>query len=126
MDCRILPCYSNKQVLAEINRVIKQVEKKFGAKIQLEVPIDDISKPTDKNKGIVKLTQTAVKEIYHNQPRVMGVGGGTVGAYLRNVGYPAVVYSKLDETMHQPNEYSSIKNTLGDAKVFVLVAMRFK
>ncbi len=56
----------------------------------------------------------------------MGVGGGTVGAYLRNVGYPAVVYSKLDETMHQPNEYSSIKNTLGDAKVFALVAMRFK
>ena len=126
MDCRILPCYSNKQVLAEINRVIKQVEKKFGAKIQLEVPIDDISKPTDQNKVVVKLTQTAVKEIYHNQPRIMGVGGGTVGAYLRNVGYPAVVYSKLDETMHQPNEYSSIKNTLGDAKVFALVAMRFK
>ena len=56
----------------------------------------------------------------------MGVGGGTVGAYLRNAGFPAVVYSKLDEKMHQPNEYSSIKNTLGDAKVFALVAMRFK
>lgn len=126
MDCRILPCYTNKQVLAEINRVVKQIEKKFGAKIQLEVPIDEISKPTDQNKVVVKLTQTAVKEIYHNQPRIMGVGGGTVGAYLRNVGYPAVVYSKLDETMHQPNEYSSIKNTLGDAKVFALVAMRFK
>ncbi|MBR4682925.1 MAG: M20 family metallo-hydrolase [Elusimicrobiaceae bacterium] len=126
LDCRILPCYSNKQVLAEIKRVIKQVEKKFKAKIQLETPIDDVSKPTDKNKFVVKLTQAAVKEIYRNQPRVMGVGGGTVGAYLRNVGYPAVVYSKLDETMHQPNEYSSIKNTLGDAKVFALVAMRFK
>ncbi len=126
LDCRILPCYSNRQVLAEINKVIKQVEKKFKAKIQLEVPIDDISKPTDKNKLVVRLTQSAVKEVYRNQPRIMGVGGGTVGAYLRNVGYPAVVYSKLDETMHQPNEYSSIKNTLGDAKVFALVAMRFK
>lgn len=125
-DCRILPCYSNKQVLSEINKVIKQVEKKFKAKITLEILIDDVSKPTDKNKVVVKLTQTAVKEIYRNQPRIMGVGGGTVGAYLRNAGYPAVVYSKLDETMHQPNEYSSIKNTLGDAKVFALVAMRFK
>ena len=56
----------------------------------------------------------------------MGVGGGTVGAYLRNYGYPAVVYSKLDELAHQPNEYSSIKNTLGDAKVFALIALNFK
>ena len=126
LDCRILPCYSNKQVLAEINKVVKQTEKKFKAKIRVEAIIDDISKPTDQNKEVVKLTQCAVKEVYRNQPRIMGVGGGTVGAYLRNVGYPAVVYSKLDETMHQPNEYSSIKNTLGDAKVFALVAMRFK
>lgn len=56
----------------------------------------------------------------------MGVGGGTVGAYLRNAGYPVVVFSKLDDMAHQPNEYSSIKNTLGDAKVFTLVALNFK
>jgi succinyl-diaminopimelate desuccinylase len=56
----------------------------------------------------------------------MGVGGGTVGAYLRNEGYATVVFSKLDDMAHQPNEYSSIKNTLGDAKVFVHIAMRFK
>ena len=126
MDCRILPCYTNKQVLAEVHKVVKQVEKKFKAVIQVETPINDVSKPTDKNKTVVKLTQAAVKQVYHNQPRIVGIGGGTVGAYLRNVNYPAVVYAKLYETMHQPNEYSSIKNTLGDAKVFVLVAMHFK
>ena len=56
----------------------------------------------------------------------MGVGGGTVGSFLRNADYPAVVCSKLDDMAHQPNEYSSIKNTLGDAKVFVRVALNLK
>ena len=45
---------------------------------------------------------------------------------LRNAGFPAVVYSKLDEMMHQPNEYCSIKNTIGDAKVFLLAALNLK
>ncbi|MBR4591692.1 MAG: M20 family metallo-hydrolase [Elusimicrobiaceae bacterium] len=126
MDCRILPCYTNKQVFDEIHKIAKRVEKKFKTKIQLEAIMDDISKPTDKKERVVQLTQAAVKSVYHNNPRIMGVGGGTVGSYLRNAGFPAVVYSKLDELMHQPNEYSSIKNTLGDAKVFALVAMHFK
>ena len=75
---------------------------------------------------MVKLIAKAVKEVYHNKPQVQGVGGGTVAAFLRNGGFPAVVFSKLDETMHGPNEYSSIKNTIGDAKVFAKVVMNLK
>ena len=126
LDCRILPCYSNKQVMDEIIKIAKQIEKRFKVKIKIEWLIDDVSKSTDPKKQVVQLTKAAVEAVYKNKPRIMGVGGGTVGAYLRNAGFPAVVYSKLDEKMHQPNEYSSIKNTLGDAKVFALVAMRFK
>ena len=126
MDCRILPCYKNQQVIDEIHKIAKKIEKKFKVKIQVDILMNDISKSTDKKEKVVQLTQAAVREVYRNKPRIMGVGGGTVGAYLRNAGFPAVVYSKLYETMHQPNEYSSIKNTLGDAKVFALVAMRFK
>ncbi|MBO7191667.1 MAG: M20 family metallo-hydrolase [Elusimicrobiaceae bacterium] len=126
LDCRILPCYSNKQVMDEIVKIAKQIEKRFKVKIKIEWLIDDVSKSTDPKKQVVQLTKAAVEAVYKNKPRIMGVGGGTVGAYLRNAGFPAVVYSKLDEKMHQPNEYSSIKNTLGDAKVFALVAMRFK
>lgn len=126
LDCRILPCYSNEEVLKEIAKIAKGVEKQFKVKIKIEPVINEGSKPTDKNALVVKLTHTAVKSVYKNTPRTMGVGGGTVGAYLRNAGYPAVVYSKLDEMAHQPNEYSSIKNTLGDAKVFALVSLNFK
>ena len=126
LDCRILPCYSNEEVLKEIAKIAKGVEKQFKVKIKIERVMNEGSKPTDKNALVVKLTHTAVKSVYKNTPRTMGVGGGTVGAYLRNAGYPAVVYSKLDEMAHQPNEYSSIKNTLGDAKVFALVSLNFK
>ena len=126
LDCRILPCYSNNQVLAEIKKHIKAVEKKFKVKIKLDVLVSESSKPTAKNHDMVKLLLAGIKEVYHNRPTVQGLGGGTVAAYLRNAGFPAVVYSKLDETMHQPNEYASIKNTIGDAKIFAAVAMRLK
>lgn len=126
LDCRILPRYSNEAVLEEMRKVARKIEKKFKVTVQIEDPINDVSKSTDPSKQVVLLTKEAVQTVYKNKPRIMGVGGGTVGAYLRNAGFPAVVYSKLDEKMHQPNEYSSIRNTLGDAKVFALVAMRFK
>ena len=126
LDCRVLPCYTNKQVVAEVMKIVKSIEKKFKVRIKVEEVISEASIPTDKNSALVKLTEQAVKAVYHNKPLVQGVGGGTVSSFLRNAGFPAVVFSKLDETMHQPNEYSSIKNTMGDAKVFAQVAMNLK
>lgn len=126
LDCRVLPCYKNAEVLKEISRIIKQAEKQLKIKVKLETPINDNSLPTDKKDPFVGLVVKAAKEIYKNQPKPMGVGGGSVAAYFRNAGYPAVVFSKLFDMAHQPNEYSSIKNTLGDAKVFALVALRMK
>ncbi len=126
MDCRILPCYSNKEVLAEMMRIVKKIEKQCKVKVTVKIPHQESSKPTDKKEPLVKLMLESVHRIYKNSPKVVGVGGGTVAASLRNAGYPAVVYSKLDETMHQPNEYTSIKNTLGDSKIFALIAYQFK
>ena len=100
--------------------------KKFKVSITVQDIINESSRPTDKNAPVVKLLAKYVKEVYRNQPKIQGVGGGTVASFLRNAGFPAVVYSKLDEMMHQPNEYSSIKNTIGDAKVFLLAALNLK
>lgn len=125
-DCRVLPCYTNQEVLVEVAKVVKTVEKQFKVSVKTETVLQEMSKPTDKNAAVVKLTLSAVKTVYKNAPRAMGVGGGTVSSFMRNAGYPAVVYSKLAELAHQPNEYSSIKNTLGDAKVFALISLNFK
>ena len=126
MDCRILPCYDNKRVLAEAQKIAAAVAKKHKVAIKVEAVIDEVSKATDKNEPVVKLVSKYVREIYRKQPKIQGVGGGTVAAYLRNAGFPAVVYARFDEMMHQPNEYCSIKNTMGDAKIFLLTALNLK
>ena len=126
LDCRILPCYKNAQVLAEIGKICNTVENQHKVTIKVETLSNEFSAPSDKKHAFVKLAQQAAKDIYKNNPRPMGVGGGTVGAFLRNAGYPVVVFSKLDDMAHQPNEYCSIKNTLGDAKVFAHIALNLK
>ena len=126
LDCRVLPCYKNEEVLKEIKKIAAGIEKAFKVKIKMDIIQSHASLPTDKKAELVSLTTAAAKAVYKNNPRPMGVGGGTVGAYLRNAGYPTVVFSKLDDMAHQPNEYSSIKNTLGDAKVFAHIALHLK
>jgi len=60
----------------------------------------------------------SVRKVYNVDARPKGIGGGTVAAYLRRLGWPVVVWARQDETAHQPNEYVWIPNLLGDAKVF--------
>jgi len=43
-----------------------------------------------------------------------------VAAYLRNEGIDAVVWGRLDETAHMPNEYCKMENLMGDAAVMAL------
>jgi succinyl-diaminopimelate desuccinylase len=40
-----------------------------------------------------------------------------VGAFLRKKGIPTVVWSRVDESAHQPNEYCLVGNMIGDALV---------
>jgi hypothetical protein len=39
---------------------------------------------------------------------MIGIGGGTVAAAFRKRGLPAVCWSTLMHTAHQPNEHSSV------------------
>jgi succinyl-diaminopimelate desuccinylase len=55
--------------------------------------------------------------------RVGGLGGGTCAVFFRKAGFPAVVWSTVDEVAHQSNEYSKVGNMVSDAKVFALLAL---
>jgi succinyl-diaminopimelate desuccinylase len=46
-----------------------------------------------------------------------------VGAPLRNADIHSVVWCRMDDTAHQPNEYTIIDNVLGDAKVMALLML---
>ncbi|HUW71194.1 MAG TPA: M20 family metallo-hydrolase [bacterium] len=118
IDMRILPRYSIDAVLAEADKRARDVESRYGVKISFEVVQRNDSPPTAVDAPVVLLLKDAIKATYGVEGRAVGVGGGTVGAYLRKAGLPCVVWSRQDETMHAPNEYATIENLLGDAKVF--------
>jgi succinyl-diaminopimelate desuccinylase len=121
MDMRVLPRYPVKTVLAEIDRIKTEVEGKYGVKIAYTLPQCMESKPTAKDASLVQAIGKAAGEVYGVKTRPIGIGGGTVGAYLRNAGIDSAVWCRIDDTAHQPNEYAILANILGDAKVMALL-----
>lgn len=123
VDMRILPVYPVALVLAEARKLADAVESKYGVKIEFEVLQSNESKATPADAPVVAALKGAVKEVYGVEAKPIGIGGGTVGAYLRKAGFDCVVWAKMNETAHQPNENADIANIIGDAKVFAALAM---
>ncbi|MDR2941523.1 MAG: M20 family metallo-hydrolase [Treponema sp.] len=123
VDMRVLPRYSTDSVLAEIERIKTEVEAKYRVTVEYSPMQLTKSGPTAVGAPIVKKLSSAVREVYSVTPRPVGIGGGTMAAYLRNIGIDCAVWTKTDETLHQPNEYALLENILGDAKVMALLAL---
>lgn len=122
VDMRVLPHYSLDEVLARIRALGAQVEKERGVRIEYEtVQREQAAPATPADSEVVRKTVAAVHAIYGGEPKPVGVGGGTVAAFLRKRGHQAVVWATLNHFAHQPNEQSSIANTIGDAKVMAQV-----
>ena len=73
------------------------------------------SPATSKKSLIVSLMKKAIRKVYGKKAKVIGIGGGTVAAHLRKSGIDAVVWSRIDETAHMPNEYCKLDYLEGDA-----------
>ncbi len=116
MDCRILPCYTLETVRAEVDKRVAEVEKKYGVKIEISEPQHQQSPATPVSAEVVVKLSKAIEEAHGKKAHPIGIGGGTVGAELRNEGFNAAIWSTLDEVCHQPNEYSYLQNTIDDAQ----------
>ncbi|MBP3708904.1 MAG: M20 family metallo-hydrolase [Treponema sp.] len=121
MDCRILPCYSIKEVLAEVDTRCAAIEKKYGVTVEYTTPQSEESPATPVDSPIVKKLSEAIKKAHGKTARTIGIGGGTVAAPLRVLGYNAAVWSTLDDMAHQPNEYCVIDNIVADAKTLAVL-----
>ena len=119
MDCRILPCYSLNDVRKEITRIAREIEAKYHVEITWTEEQTSESPATSVTAPVVLRLSGAISEVYGVTASPVGIGGGTVAAGLRNKGYDAVVWSRMDETAHQPNEYCILENLAGDACVMV-------
>jgi succinyl-diaminopimelate desuccinylase len=124
VDCRILPNYNLDEVLKDIRELARNYEKKTRAKIDVEIVQKSIApKPTDAKAKVVTALEEAIENVRKVKPRIGGIGGGTCAAFFRKIDIPAVVWCTIDETAHQPNEYSKIRNLVDDAKVYAHLAM---
>ncbi|WP_428568354.1 MAG: M20 family metallo-hydrolase [Solidesulfovibrio sp. DCME] len=123
VDCRVLPEYNLDDVTAAIRAYGREVEAACGVTIDYEVVQQEQAAPaTPEDAPIVRKVMDGIQAVYAGaQPRPMGIGGGTVAAYLRRRGYPAVVWATLEHNAHQPNERTSIAKTIGDAQVMAHV-----
>ena len=124
MDCRVMPVYQLAEVKAEMRVMADEVEAKFGVKIDFEPQQEaQAAPPTDPKAPLVLALKKGIKEVLGIKSKAYGIGGGTVAAFFRRLNLPAVVYSRLNDSAHMPNEYTTIDYMMGDAKVFAVTAL---
>lgn len=120
LDCRVLPSTGLEKIYSEIDRIISEIEEKYRVKVKYEDVQKTVSKATPADSVLVGKLKETIKEVYKTDSELIGIGGGTVAAYLRNEGIDAAVWGRLDETAHMPNEYCKMENLMGDAAVMAL------
>ncbi len=124
-DCRVLPDYPLELVEKKIRELADEVEKQFGVTVTLDhTQRSEAAPPTREDAEVVVALKKAIHDIKKVKPRCVGIGGGTVAAIFRRAGLPAVVWSTLDDSAHQPEEFSRISFTLSDAKVMAHVFLQ--
>jgi succinyl-diaminopimelate desuccinylase len=122
LDCRVLPAYDLEAVKERVRALATAAAAKFGVTVTLE-PVQELrsAPPTSPEAPVVRALATAIREVYGREARPQGIGGGTVAAFFRQRGLPAVVWMTVSQTAHQPNEYCLMSNLVGDARVLARV-----
>ena len=121
MDMRILPCYSVRSVLDEIDCIKQEVAGKHGVTIEYGIVQSSESPATAREAPLVQSLSAAIDEVYRVKSRPIGIGGGTVAASLRRMGIDCAVWSRLGDCAHQPDEFALLENIIGDAKVMAVL-----
>ena len=123
IDCRVLPEYGLDGVIADVMEIASG--KDFSAvKITVDtVNRSDAAKETDKGSEIASMLHGALADLRGIDAGFTGIGGGTCAAFPRKADYNAVVWSTLHEVAHQPNEFASVNDMLGDSKVFAYLCL---
>lgn len=122
MDCRILPDYDPEEVYKYIQEIAKGIAQETGVRFEFERPeYKPAAPPTSPDSPVVLILKEAISQVYGTKPYAGGIGGGTCAAIFRRAGYSAVVWAKIDQVGHSPNEYVIIDNMVNDAKVYATI-----
>ena len=123
-DCRVLPRYNLDDVVSDVQAVVQKHEKSSGANITLELVQKEPAGPTTpQTSEVAVLLSKAVRVATGMKPRLVGIGGQTVGNLFRRDGIPTAVWSTIADVPHEPNEYSIIKNLISDTITFAAIPL---
>lgn len=117
LDCRVLPRYELQDVLDSVGAMLEEASRDYGAEIANEIVHRESAPATDPQHPFVQSLIRTLNDVSGVQGRPQGIGGGTVAAHVRKLGYPAAVWATLQGKAHQPNEHTSIANIIHDAEV---------
>jgi succinyl-diaminopimelate desuccinylase len=123
LDCRVLPRYPLKDIILVCGRLFEAAEQKYGVRIRFSVEQMQESPATPADSLLVKRLSRSISRVLGITPKCIGIGGGTIAAYLRRAGVDSVVWSKLEGNAHQANETASLANILAEAKVMADMAL---
>lgn len=120
IDCRIIPCYTLDAVRDAVRTIADEIEAAYNVTIELtDVQTEAAAPATPVDSEVVTKLSAAIASVTGETAIPMGIGGGTVAAFLRHRGLHAAVWGKLIPNPHTPNEHSRISATIDEAKVFV-------
>lgn len=123
-DCRILPDYPLDAVWEKVRGCARAIEEKHGVSVRITSEQEErAAPPTPADAPVVRAIQQAVAALRGMTPEAIGIGGGTVAAFFRRAGFPAAVWSTIDDLAHEPDEYCLLSNVVADAKVFARIAL---
>ena len=120
-DCRVLPRYPLDDILATMDTLSREVEEEYGVTVKREIIQKNESAATSPSSPLVRKLKGVVKELRGIDSKEVGIGGNTVGVFLRQKGWDTVVWSTLDERAHTPKEYCIIDNMVKDSEVMAHV-----
>lgn len=121
-DCRVLPSVSLDEAFGVVDRICRDVERRTGARVELEVDRTDSAPVTSPDSEVVRMLAKSVRDVLGVEAKTGGIGGGTFAALFRRKGIPAVVWSQeCDGVAHQPDEFTEISYIVNNAKVFALM-----
>jgi succinyl-diaminopimelate desuccinylase len=122
LDCRVLPDYDLARVQERVVALATETAQKFGVTLTVEA-VQDLAAapPTPPDALVVLALKQGIREVYGREATPRGIGGGTVAAFFRQVGLPVAVWMTVNDTAHQPNEFCTLSNLVGDARVLAHV-----
>ncbi len=118
-DCRVLPQHSLEQVMHVFKREATNLAKESGAQISIEYPqVQPSTGPVEEDRPVLLRLQKALKNVRGTPGEYFGMGGGTCAAFFRRHDIPAVVWSRIQEIAHQPNECCVLDYLFEDILVY--------